>query len=117
LRTTQYSILAEVNRRSNDPPTVVELANALVLDRSALGHNLRPLERDGSLTLQESEKDRRRRHIVLSAHGKAKFKEAQRLWSSAQDRFMKVFGESEAVRLRATLLGIAYDQRLPTLKD
>jgi DNA-binding MarR family transcriptional regulator len=117
LRSTQFTILAEVDMRSKAPPSMAELAQALVMDRSALGHNLRPLERDGFITLQESDTDRRRRHVVLTAKGKAKFREAMRLWQLAQDRFSEVFGAPAAAKLRATLLSIAYDDRLTALED
>jgi DNA-binding MarR family transcriptional regulator len=117
LKTTQYSILAEVNRQSKGPPTIIELAYALVLERSALGHNLKPLVRDGFITLRGGEKDRRRRYVVLTRRGMAKYQQAKRLWQEAQDRFRKVFGESQAVKLRETLLSIAFDERLAKLKD
>jgi DNA-binding MarR family transcriptional regulator len=117
LRSTQFAILAELDRRSKEPPTMAELASALVMDRSALGHNLRPLERDGLIALLEGEEDRRRRHVALTSHGEAKFREAKKLWQMAQDRFLEVFGRPEGLRLRATLLGIAYDERLAILKD
>ncbi len=117
LKTTQFAILAELERRSKTPPTMAELAQALVMDRSALGHNLRPLERDGMIALQESDEDRRRRHVVTTPQGKAKCREAKRLWQKAQDRFETVFGKAKAASLRATLLEIAYDERLATLKD
>src|ERR1700733_12168960 len=70
LRSTQYAILAELHRLIRQPPTMAELAQSLVMDRSALGHNLRPLERDGLLVLQEGEEDRRRRHVVMTERGK-----------------------------------------------
>jgi DNA-binding MarR family transcriptional regulator len=117
LRSTQFAILAELDRRSKAPPTMAVLANALVMDRSALGHNLRPLERDGLVALHEGVADRRRRHVVLTAAGKARFREAKRLWQKAQDRFNAVFGKSKATMLRETLLGIAYDERLAQLRD
>jgi DNA-binding MarR family transcriptional regulator len=117
LRATQFAILAEVNCRSLEPPTMRELADALVMDRSALGHNLRPLERDELIALEESEEDRRRRHVVMTPQGKAKFKQAKRLWQTAQDCFNEVFGQSQAADLRATLLAIAHDERLATLRD
>jgi DNA-binding MarR family transcriptional regulator len=117
LRSTQAAILFELSRSAKKPPTMAELADAMVMDRSALGHNLRPLERDGLITLQESEEDRRRRHVLLTPVGKAKVRDALRLWQRAQDRFVEVFGEAEAASLRATLLSIAYDERLATLKD
>jgi DNA-binding MarR family transcriptional regulator len=117
LRSTQFAILSELDRRSQQPPTMRELADALVMDRSALGHNLRPLERSGLIALDESEKDRRRRHVVMTPRGRAKFKEAKRLWQTAQDRFSEVFGQSRAADLRATLLAIAYNERLAKLRD
>jgi DNA-binding MarR family transcriptional regulator len=117
LRTTQYAILSELERRSKKPPTMRELADAMVMDRSALGHNLRPLERDGLIALKESNEDRRRRHVVVTAQGRAKHREAKRLWQTAQGRFEEVYGESEAADLRAILLAIAHEERLTTLQD
>lgn len=117
LRSTQFAILSELERRSKEPPTMVELAAALVTDRSTLGHNLRPLERDGLVALLASEKDQRRRHVVLTLTGKAKCSEAQALWQTAQKRFFDIYGEPESARLRARLLGIAYDARLAKLED
>lgn len=112
LRSTQYAILAELDARAQCPPTLQELADALVLDRSALGHNLKPLERDGLIGQQQSIEDRRRRLITLSAEGRATFEHAQDLWKHAQDHFLEVFGEDKACALRQTLLDIAYDDRL-----
>jgi DNA-binding MarR family transcriptional regulator len=117
LRSTQFAILAELDRRRATPPTMVELARALVVDRSALGHNLRPLERDELIALEESEEDRRRRHVALTPQGKARLVKARRLWARAQERFNAVFGESEATQLRSVLLRIANDERLARLRD
>jgi DNA-binding MarR family transcriptional regulator len=117
LRSTQFAILAELERRSAEPPTMRELADALVTDRSALGHNLRPLERDKLVALEEGDEDRRRRYVVLTKTGAVKFKEAKRLWQGAQDRFNDVFGQADAKRLRETLLGIAANDRLSGLTD
>jgi DNA-binding MarR family transcriptional regulator len=112
LRSTQYTILSELKRRSKEPPTVAILAKALVMDRSSLGHNLRPLERDGYIALRETDKDRRRRHVVLTAKGITKHHKAEKHWAGAQKRFAEVFGKAEAAKLRAVLLGIARDERL-----
>lgn len=116
LRATQYSMLAELDRRG-EPPTVTELAEAMVLDRSALGHNLRPLEREGLIAIVPGRTDRRRREIVLTGTGRATLKRARPLWRRAQDRFEHVFGPGEAEALRATLLGIARTDRLTRLRD
>ena len=117
LRSTQFAILVELANWSTDSPTLAELADALATDRSSLGHNLRPLEREGFIVLREGAADRRQRYIALTAKGKGKCREGLRLWRVAQDRFEHVFGRSEAAALRATLLGIAHHERLAVLKD
>jgi len=112
LKSTQFAILSELVRMSASPPTMRELADVLAVDRSALGHNLRPLERDGLIALETSDSDRRRRHVVITALGKARYRAALGHWQRGQDRFAAVFGRSRADALRSTLLGIAYDERL-----
>jgi len=112
LRSTQYAILSALERRSKAPPTIVELAEALVMDRSALGHNLRPLERDGLVALESTVKDLRRRHVVMTATGRSRHNEASKLWKRAHDRLERVIGKARAMKLRAALLEIAYAEYL-----
>lgn len=116
LRSTQLAILAELDHREARAPTLAELARALVMDRSSLGHNLRPLERDGLLSLEEGEDDRRQRRIMLTPQGKAKLQVAQRLWSVAQQKVDAIIGAAEAAHLRAALLAIANEERLGRLE-
>src|ERR1700694_5434080 len=53
IKSTQYSILSEVERGGfAEPVTMSELASAMVMDRSTLGHNLRPLQRDDLIVLR-----------------------------------------------------------------
>src|SRR3984885_6118095 len=71
IKSTQFSILAEVERGSVEGPlTMCELATAMVMDRSTLGHNLRPLERDGLVVLRLASDDRRKRYVELTKKGK-----------------------------------------------
>jgi DNA-binding MarR family transcriptional regulator len=97
LRITQYAILAELGRSS--PMTITELANAMVMDRNGLGHNLRPLEREG-LVKTEIGRDRRSRVIVMTKTGMARLAAAKKLWRQGQERFGVVLG---AKRVRALL--------------
>ena len=112
LKSTQYGILSELNSRGAALPTVNELAEALVMDRSTLGQNLRPLERDGLVKLLTDPKDRRSRLIALTKQGVAKFNEAARYWRIAQDRFEAAFGQERAAELRSALVAIAYNEKL-----
>jgi DNA-binding MarR family transcriptional regulator len=84
-------------------PSMGELADSLVLDRSALAHNLKPLARDGFIEIVAHPSDRRTRLVALTEAGRAKVAEAMPLWKEAQRRFEVVFGEERAQALRATL--------------
>ena len=108
----QYGILSALNKRGAALPTVQELAEELVLDRSTLGQNLRPLERDSFVTLLTNPRDGRVRLIALTKSGIAKYNEAKPYWATAQERFEEVFGKEEAAQLRSALLAIAYSSEL-----
>jgi DNA-binding MarR family transcriptional regulator len=109
LKATQLSILAEIDRRGDEPPTMKALAEALVMDRSTLGQNIRPLERDGLLALTDNPTDGRSKNVVLTKAGKGKVVEAEVMWRIAQDLFETHFGAREAAALRKALLLIATD--------
>jgi DNA-binding MarR family transcriptional regulator len=116
IKSTQYSILSEVARGSIEGPvTMRELATLMVMDRSTLGHNLKPLERDDLVTLRLSADDRRKRHVELTRKGKSTLQRARRLWRQAEGRFEKIFGKEPAAELRAVLLGIAGNKELNSL--
>jgi DNA-binding MarR family transcriptional regulator len=109
LKSTQFAILAEIDRRGDEPPTIRELADALVMDQSTIGQNLRPLERDRLVLLRQDETDRRRRHVELTKTGSSRMAAAQPLWFAAQSRFEANFGAQAAADLRVVLLAIARD--------
>jgi DNA-binding MarR family transcriptional regulator len=112
LTITQYGLLTEVLRRGDSAPTVTELAGAMVMERSGLGHTLNPLERDGYIALAVNPEDARSRHVVLTVRGKALQAKAAKLWAQAQRKFAEVIGSSEIKELQETLLSIAHDDRL-----
>ena len=80
-----------------------ELADALVLDRTALNHNLKPLQRDGLVTIEPDRNDRRSKLVQLTKRGEAKLAESQLAWKQAQERFEAAFGAKQAADLRRTL--------------
>jgi DNA-binding MarR family transcriptional regulator len=108
LRASQRSMLINIDRAVN--PTMTELAHALVLDRSALAHNLKPLERDGYVVLVRDERDGRSRRVALTPPGKRKLAESNRLWQLAQNRFESAYGPERAASLRVALADIFSDE-------
>jgi DNA-binding MarR family transcriptional regulator len=116
IKSTQYSILSEVDRGSAaGPMTMCELATAMVMDRSTLGHNLKPLERDDLVILKLSADDRRKRYVELTKKGRSLLLRSRRLWRQAEGRFEKIFGKESAAELRAVLLSIAGNKELNSL--
>lgn len=89
---------------------MTELARAMVLDRSALAHNIKPLERDGYLVQERDEIDGRMRRVVLTPAGRSKLTESNQLWRNAQDRFEKVYGAQRSAELRTALSEIYSDE-------
>ena len=116
IKSTQYSILSEVDRGSREGPfTMCELAAAMVMDRSTLGHNLKPLERDDLVVLKLSADDRRRRYVELTRKGRLLLRKSRHLWQHAESHFESIFGKEPAAELRAVLLSIASNKELDSL--
>lgn len=113
LKTTQFSLLAAIERRQDNPPTMQELAEVMVMDRSTLGHNLRPLERDRLVELGTSASDRRSRLVCLTGKGRRKLQEAAGFWREMQQRFESAFGAKRTAHLREDLLVLATIQFSP----
>ena len=112
LKITQYGILTAINRRRAALPTMHELAEDLVMDRSTLGQNLRPLERDGLITILTDPQDRRSRLIGLTKRGLTKLNQAASYWEAAQDHFEEVVGKQAAADLRTLLTAVAHNPKL-----
>ena len=104
LRATQYSLLIEVERRG--PVSLIPLADAMVMDRATLGHNIRPLEADGYLALSVG-RDRRSREVSLTKSGRKILAKAKPLWQRAQAIFEAEIGLKKAAGLRAVLNRVA----------
>jgi len=105
LGVNQFSILVRLSLVG--PSTIQDLARLLVMDRSTLGHLLRPLEKRGFVKLEVSEEDRRSRVVALTQAGKAAVAKARPRWAAAQRRFESSFGKEAALELRTVLKEIA----------
>jgi len=105
LRATQYSILARLQRKG--PMTINALAGELVMDRTTLGRNILPLEREGLLSIVPGRIDRRSKELQLTKAGIQRLDAARKGWSEAQTRFAAVFGEQRTAGLRALLFEVS----------
>jgi DNA-binding MarR family transcriptional regulator len=114
LRSTQYSILVRLNR--NGPMSINALASELVMDRTTLGRNIQPLDRDGLITIVKDDADRRRKALRLTPAGAERMRVARSQWAAAQARFEAVFGDRRAADLR-DLLGAVVTSELGASVD
>ncbi|MFZ1429887.1 MAG: MarR family transcriptional regulator [Geminicoccaceae bacterium] len=105
LRATQCALLTQI--RLSDGPTLRGLAEAMAMDLSALGHTLKPLQRDGLVALEPDPRDRRAKRVRLTAPGEARLDAALDLWREAQAHFDAEFGAEKSAALRATLERLA----------
>jgi len=104
LRGTQYAILNLLAQHG--PSTMAALAAKLTMDRATMGHNLRPLERDGLITIRMGQVDRREREVDLSELGQQREREGRAEWSAAQILFEAEFGIEDALAMRRIMARI-----------
>jgi DNA-binding MarR family transcriptional regulator len=83
--------------------TINALARELVMDRTTLGRNILPLEREGLIEIRPGETDRRSKDLHLSERGAARLRVAAEGWREAQREFAARFGAKRAAELRAIL--------------
>ena len=110
LRTTQFSILAKLKQLG--PMTINALADELVMDRTTLGRNMLPLEREGLISVAPGRTDRRSKELRLTDAGIERLQAAREDWRHAQTRFAAAFGVERTAGLRA-LLGEVSATELP----
>src|ERR1700682_1837681 len=67
LRSTQFSILAKLKRLG--PMSINALAADLVMDRTTLGRNILPLQRDGLISVVKRSTDRRSKELRMTEAG------------------------------------------------
>jgi DNA-binding MarR family transcriptional regulator len=104
LRTTQFSLLAKLQRQG--PTTINALAADMVMDRTTMGRNILPLERDGLIRTETAASDRRSKEVHLTRRGERRLEDAFKQWTAAQARFESAFGIARASDLRKLLRAV-----------
>ena len=100
LRSTQFTLLVAVALTGEAP--VTQLAGALVMDRTTLTRNLKPLESLGLLTI-EAGTDRRRHLVRLTESGHQALAAALPYWEQAQHQLVTRLGQEQWHALLAEL--------------
>ncbi|HTO83935.1 MAG TPA: MarR family transcriptional regulator, partial [Methylomirabilota bacterium] len=93
--------------KRHGPMPINALARDMVMDRTTLGRNILPLERDGLIAVATGDADRRSREVRLTDAGAARLRAALKGWSAAQRGFEAAFGRKRAADLRSLLRAVA----------
>jgi DNA-binding MarR family transcriptional regulator len=105
LGVNQFTLLGYLNSRG--PMPMNRLAELLAMDRATIGHNVRPLERDGLLELIQGKDDRRVRLAAITTKGRERLDAARPLWTGAQRAFVGAVGVEEAATIRRLMDAVA----------
>lgn len=89
LKATQFTLLATLSQQGTLP--VSTLAEALVMDRTTLTRNLKPLITKGFVSAEPGD-DRRTRMVSLTPQGEAALDSALLLWRNVQSKFAGALG-------------------------
>lgn len=104
INVAQFSLLRHLQRL--DQPSISTLAEAMGLERSTLGRNLRVLEAQGVIALDEG-RDQRNRLVRLTVAGVELLDAAAPAWERAQQQLVDRLGEDRRNELLRLLQSLA----------
>jgi DNA-binding MarR family transcriptional regulator len=100
LLVTQFTILVAISVLSSG--TINELAQSLVMDRTTLTRNLKPLAREGFIQIEPGQ-DQRTRVVSLTHTGQVSLAKALPLWEQAQACIVEKLGQERLSTLLSHL--------------
>ncbi|PVV16792.1 MAG: hypothetical protein B6D77_00495 [gamma proteobacterium symbiont of Ctena orbiculata] len=100
----QFTLLVVI--RAMGPVAITRMAEVLVMDRTTLTRNLKPLERDGLVTVKPSRHDKRSREVNLTKKGLKHLVQAVPLWREAQQKIRASLGGNRLDRMIADLTAV-----------
>lgn len=86
----QFTLLAALSVAES--VSITHLAQELVMDRTTLTRNLKPLEREGLIRIEPGQ-DQRVRVVSLTQKGQAALAKALPLWQQAQAKVIEELGQ------------------------
>ncbi|PIG94994.1 MarR family winged helix-turn-helix transcriptional regulator [Gloeocapsopsis sp. IPPAS B-1203] len=96
----QFTLLAALSLAES--VSITRLAQELVMDRTTLTRNLKPLERQGLIRIEPGQ-DQRVRVVSLTEKGQAALVKALPLWKQAQTKVIEELGQDRWQALLSNL--------------
>lgn len=110
IRATQFTLLLTLTSASGK--TLTEMAKELVMDRTTLTRNLKPLEKAG-LIVTKKLSDRRTKGYGLTEKGQHTITLAKPKWEAAQQKIVGQFGQTRYDGLLKELTAVQHLANLP----
>ena len=105
LTSWQFSLLTSLNQP--EPPSIGSIAALLVMDRTTLTANLKPLEKRGLVEIAIDPADRRVRRLKLTSAGRRLLQTALPIWVETHGEIDLLVTPPEAKALRSGLKALA----------
>ena len=105
LTSGQFSLLTSLNRP--EAPSMGSIAALLVMDRTTLTANLKPLEQRGWVEIAVDPADRRVRRLSLTAAGRRVLQSALPIWQDVHGEIDRLMPASDGRTLRRGLRALA----------
>lgn len=100
IRATQFTLLAAL--ASTKASTLTQIAESLVMDRTTLTRNLKPLEKMGFITTV-TPVDKRSKAYALTEQGRSILERATPLWRESQDSIVNALTSDRYHAMQAEL--------------
>lgn len=105
LTSGQFSLLTSLNQP--EPPSMGSIAALLVMDRTTLTANLKPLEQRGLVEIAIDEADRRVRRLILTPAGRTVLQSAMPVWVEVHGEIDRLLPATDGRTLRRGLRALA----------
>jgi DNA-binding MarR family transcriptional regulator len=105
LTSGQFSLLTSLNQP--EAPSMGSIAALLVMDRTTLTANLKPLEQRGWVEIVVDPADRRVRRLVLTAAGRRVLQSALPIWQDVHGEIDRLMPAPDGSTLRRGLRALA----------
>ncbi len=104
LKATQFTLLIILMER--EPVPLSRVAEELDMDRTTLSRNLKPLEKNGWISIAQHKDDARMKVLSLTDDGQKILDQALPLWVQAQEQMRQEIGDELWLQMLQSLQGL-----------
>jgi DNA-binding MarR family transcriptional regulator len=112
-----YLVLMALAETEDKPPTQLELAGQVGLDRTVMTYLLDDLEKLDLLSRRPNPQDRRARHVIMTDEGRSQLQHIRTEIAAAESRLLAELSEQQRAQFRELLAQVALTAQRGTVGD